>query len=195
MVRSGALGSLVEHSHRPIARGAMASGKRTLPAPASITRALREFLAAEVAGGLVLVVAAAAALVWANSPWDGAYYRLWETEISVTLEDWSLALDLRDWVNEGLMAVFFVVVALEIKRELIEGELRDPKKAALPVIAAIGGMAVPAACFVAIADGGPDGRGWGIPMATDIAFALGVAASCGSSCSHWPSSMTSAPSW
>jgi NhaA family Na+:H+ antiporter len=164
----------------------MADNQRTIPATSTVTRALREFLAAEVAGGVVLVVAAIVSLVWANSPWDGAYRQLWETDISVRLGDWSLALDLRHWVNEGLMAVFFVVVGLEVKRELFEGELRDLQKAALPVVAAIGGMVVPAACYLAITGGGPDGRGWGIPMATDIAFALGVAALVGR---RLPSSM------
>ena len=151
----------------------------TPPAP---TRALREFLSTEMAGGFVLLVAAAVGLVWANSPWADGYHRLWESELSIRLGDWSLALDLRHWVNEGLMALFFLVVGLEIKRELLEGELRDPRRAALPVLGALGGMVVPAALYLVVSGVGGEGeagRGWGIPMATDIAFALGVVAVVG----------------
>jgi Na+:H+ antiporter, NhaA family len=157
----------------------MAGNQRTSSGQLTLTRALRAFLATEVAGGIVLVAAAAAALVWANSPWDQAYHELWDTELSVALGRWELALDLREWVAEGLMAIFFVVVALEVKRELLEGELRDRRRAALPVIAALGGMIVPAAIYLGLNSGGAGQRGWGIPMATDIAFALGVAALVG----------------
>src|SRR5918994_4819959 len=157
----------------------MAGNQRTSSGQLPLTRALRAFLATEIAGGIVLVIAAAAALVWANSPWDQAYHELWDTELVITLGRWELALDLREWVTEGLMAIFFVVVALEVKRELLEGELRDPRRAALPVIAAFGGMIVPAAIYLALNSGGAGQRGWGIPMATDIAFALGVAALVG----------------
>jgi NhaA family Na+:H+ antiporter len=150
--------------------------KRAIPDPSAATRALREFVATEVAGGIVLVAAACVALVWANSPWQEAYRSLWETELSVALGSWSIDLDLRHWVNDGLMAIFFVVVGMEVKRELVEGELREPRRAALPVIAAIGGMVLPALLYLALNRGGDGGRGWGIPMATDIAFALGVAA-------------------
>jgi NhaA family Na+:H+ antiporter len=157
----------------------MAGNQRTISGQLTLTRALRAFLATEIAGGIVLVIAAAAALVWANSPWDQAYHELWDTELVITLGRWELALDLREWVTEGLMAIFFVVVALEVKRELLEGELRDPRRAALPVIAAFGGMIVPAAIYLSLNSGGAGQRGWGIPMATDIAFALGVAALVG----------------
>jgi NhaA family Na+:H+ antiporter len=153
--------------------------KPAISRPVVLTRALREFLATEVAGGVVLLAATAIALAWANSPWRGGYRRLWETELAVRLGQWSIALDLRHWVNEGLMAIFFVVVGLEIKRELFEGELRDRRQAALPVIAAVGGMVVPAGLYLAVTAGGSGARGWGIPMATDIAFALGVAALVG----------------
>jgi NhaA family Na+:H+ antiporter len=154
----------------------MARTRPSIPGPFTLTRAVREFVATEVAGGLVLVVAAALALVWVNAPWGETYEELWQTPLAISLGDWTLSLDLRDWVNEGLMTLFFLVVALEIKRELLEGELRDPRRAVLPLIGAIGGMVVPALIYLAIAGGGPAGRGWGIPMATDIAFALGVAA-------------------
>ena len=159
----------------------MARSRRSIPGPTTITSGLREFLATEVAGGFLLVVAATAALVWVNSPWEGSYYRLWHTDLTFTLGSWSLGLDLQHWVNEGLMAIFFFVVGLEVKRELLEGELRDPSRAALPVVAAVGGMAVPALLYLLFNAGGPGGRGWGIPMATDISFALGVAAIIGRS--------------
>ncbi|MEY2474717.1 MAG: Na+:H+ antiporter, NhaA family [Actinomycetota bacterium] len=133
--------------------------------------ALRRFLSTEVAGGAVLVVAAVVALAWANAPWSEAYRDLWDNELG--------PLDLRHWINDGLMSVFFLVVALEIKRELTTGELRERRNAALPVFAAGGGMLVPAAIYLAINAGGAGARGWGIPMATDIAFAVGVLALLG----------------
>src|SRR5262245_12640655 len=104
------------------------------------SRALREFLATEAAGGLLLVAAAVAALVWANSAWQAGYEALWTTEAGVHIGGWELELDLRQWVNEGLMAVFFLVVGLEVKRELLLGELRDRRQALLPIVAAAGGM-------------------------------------------------------
>ena len=137
-------------------------------------RPLRDFLAAEAAGGAVLLVAAVVALVWANSPWKASYHDLWATELSIGLGDHVLAMDLRHWVNEGLMTIFFFVVGLEIKRELVEGELRQPRQATLPVIAAIGGMVVPALLYLAVNAGGVGGHGWAIPMSTDIAIAVGV---------------------
>ena len=135
---------------------------------------LREFLDTEVAGGVVLLAATAIALVWANSPWQAAYQALWSTELAIQVGRWALALDLRHWINDGLMALFFFVVGLEIKRELVAGELRSPRNAALPAVTALGGMVLPALVFLALNRGGPGSRGWGIPMATDIAFAVGV---------------------
>ena len=152
-------------------RGAAAASTSSSP-----SRALREFLATETAGGAALVLAAAVALVWANSPWQAGYERLWSTELGVHLGTWELELDLRGWVNDGLMAIFFLAVALEVKRELLVGELRDRRRAALPVVAAVGGMIVPAAVYLSISSSGAGADGWGIPMATDIAFALGVLA-------------------
>jgi Na+:H+ antiporter, NhaA family len=131
---------------------------------------LRDFLRQEAAGGIVLFVAAVVALVWANSPAGGAYEDLWEVEV------W---LDLRHWVNDGLMAIFFFVVGLEIKRELVCGELNEPRAAALPALAAVGGVVLPVLVFVAITAGGEGARGWAIPAATDIAFAVGVLALLG----------------
>ena len=135
---------------------------------------LRDFLRTESAGGVFLLAAAVVALVWANSPWQDSYAELWETVLSIDLGGHELSLDLRGWINEGLMAIFFFVVGLEIKRELVDGELREPRRAALPAIAAIGGMIVPAFLFLAINAGGDASAGWAIPMATDIAIAVGV---------------------
>ena len=140
---------------------------------------LQRFFRTEISGGVVLLVAAVAALVWANSPWRSAYDSLWATPVQLRLGELSFDEDLRHVVNDALMAVFFFVVGLEIKRELVAGELRAWRTAALPAIAALGGMAVPAVLYVAISAGGPGARGWGIPMATDIAFAIGVLALLG----------------
>lgn len=145
--------------------------------PTAILGPLRSFLQTEAASGVLLVVAALAALVWANSPWRDSYERLWQgTSFTVRLGGLHLSETLRHWVNEGLMTAFFLVVGLEIKRELRTGELRDRRAALLPAVAALGGMIVPALVYLAFNAGGPAARGWGIPMATDIAFALGVTA-------------------
>ena len=141
--------------------------------PVSI-RPLRDFLAAESAGGILVVGAALLALVWANSPWQESYRELWATAIEVRFGSMSLAMDLRQFVNEALMTIFFFVVGLEIKREVVEGELREPARRALPVFAAMGGMILPALIYAGINFGTPEQRGWGIPMATDIALAVGV---------------------
>ncbi|CAN5665761.1 Na+/H+ antiporter NhaA [soil metagenome] len=147
--------------------------------PRLLVRPLREFLDTEVASGVVLLAATIAALVWANSPWQDAYESLWTTELALRIGSFSLAEDLRHWVNDALMAIFFFVVGLEIKRELVEGELMEPRRAALPAIAALGGMVVPALAYAVVNTGGEGIQGWGIPMATDIAFALGVLALLG----------------
>ncbi len=139
---------------------------------------LADFLRTEAAGGVLLVGAAIAALLWANI-WPGSYGSFWHTEASLSVGDWSLAFDLQHWVNEALMTVFFLVVGLEIKRELTEGELNEPRRAAFPFVAAVGGMAVPAALYAIINGGAPSSNGWAIPMATDIAMALGVLALLG----------------
>ncbi len=117
-----------------------------------------------------------AALVWANSPWAGSYVELLHTYVGVSWGDAAFKLSLHHWINDGLMVVFFFVIGLEIKRELVVGELSSFNKAALPVAAAVGGMVVPAVLFFVLNIGGEGARGWGIPMATDIAFALGVLA-------------------
>ncbi len=135
--------------------------------------------ASSLASSFVLLGAVLVALLWSNSIWRGSYDALWAAEPTSALGGWGLALDLREWVNEGLMASFFMVAALEIRRELVDGELRDRRRAALPVIAAAGGMVVPAAIYSVVNAGGAGAPGWGIPMATDIAFALGVVAVAG----------------
>ncbi len=140
---------------------------------------LRDFLHTEAAGGALLVLASIVALVWANSPWSASYERLWNSEVGITVAGHSLVLDLQHWVNDGLMTIFFLVVGLEIKRELTSGHLAGRRAATLPIAAAFGGMLVPAALYLAIA-GGSAPNGWGVPMATDIALAVGVLALAGS---------------
>ena len=154
--------------------------KSHLPRRSALIRPLRDFLATEAAGGLVVVAAAVAAMVWANSPFSGSYHSIWDTEISLRLGNHALQLDLRHWVNDGLMTIFFFVVGLEIKRELVEGELRDTRKAIVPVAGAIGGIAVPALIYLSLNHGTPSARGWGIPIATDIALAIGLLSLVGS---------------
>jgi NhaA family Na+:H+ antiporter len=139
-----------------------------------VGRPIAGFLRVEAASGIVLLLAAVVAMVWANSPWAGSYDALWETEVTLRAGSFELSEDLRHWVNDALMVLFFFVVGLEIKYEIVSGELRDPKAASVPIIAALGGMAVPALIYTAFNAGGPGSVGWGIPMATDIAFAVGV---------------------
>lgn len=134
------------------------------------------FIYSETISGALLLVCAIAALGWANSPWSPSYFALRDTPVSLQIGAFSLALDLQHWINDGLMAVFFFVVALEIKRELIHGDLSDARKAALPVAAALGGMVLPAGIYFAVNVGGPGAAGWGVPMATDIAFAVAILA-------------------
>jgi NhaA family Na+:H+ antiporter len=141
-----------------------------------MVRPLQEFLQESTASAVLLVIAALVALVWVNSSIGDSYDRLWGTTFTLGSGRWAVSHDLRHWVNDGLMALFFLVVGLEIKREFLSGELRDRRTAALPLIAAVGGMAVPALIYLAINAGGDGARGWGIAMPTDIAFTLGVLA-------------------
>jgi len=138
-----------------------------------VARPVREFLRVEAAGSVLLLAAAVAALVWANSVWSESYEAFWHTPISLDLGVIHLEETLQHWVNDALMVIFFVV-GLEIKYELVHGDLHDPRTAALPVVAALGGMVVPAGIYALVVAGGEGGSGWGIPMATDIAFAVGV---------------------
>jgi NhaA family Na+:H+ antiporter len=157
----------------------------------ALTRARRSFVIRQVVlpvqsfirtagqSSIVLLAAALAALLWANSPWGEGYSRFWETVITFNLGFITIQESLREWVDNGLMALFFFVVGLEVKHELVEGELSSPRAAALPALAALGGMVVPASIYIAFNAGGKGFSGWGIPMATDIAFALGVLALLG----------------
>ena len=140
---------------------------------------LKEFVHDEAFGGILLLACALAALVWANSPWGETYDAVWSTELTLGTVQYHLTESLRHWVNDGLMAIFFFVVGLEIKRELLVGELASPRRAALPAIAALGGVLVPAVIYALLNWGTTGEQGWGIPMATDIAFALGVLALLG----------------
>src|SRR5215468_277471 len=134
----------------------------------------QRFFRTETLGGLVLLGFGLAALAIANSPLSAAYNHLWEIPLTLGIVPHGLSLSLHDWINDALMAVFFLLVGLEIKRELLVGELASVKKAALPIVGAIGGMIVPAAIYWMFNRTGIGARGWGIPMATDIAFALGA---------------------
>src|SRR5262245_7416428 len=134
----------------------------------------QRFFRTETLGGVVLLAFALAALVIANSPSAGWYNHLWETPLKVGIVHCELSLSLHDWINDGLMAVFFLLVGLEIKRELLAGELSSARQAALPIACAIGGMVVPAGIYLMFNFRGIGSHGWGVPMATDIAFALGA---------------------
>jgi NhaA family Na+:H+ antiporter len=146
------------------------------PIAARVIGPFQRFFSTEAAGGIVLLACAAIALVWANSTWANAYRQLWETPLGLETRSFGLSLTLHEWVNDGLMAVLFFFVGLEITREVLIGELSSRRSAALPVAAAIGGMVVPAAIYAIVNRGGAGAHGWGVPMATDIAFALGVLA-------------------
>ena len=145
--------------------------------PTRFVRPVLRFTGVEAAGGIVLLICAIAAVIWANAPFGESYATFWNVHLTLEIGD-LIHLDesLKDFVNDALMVVFFFVVGLEVKRELVLGELRDPKHAALPAIAALGGMIVPALIFLAFVAGEPGeaARGWGIPIATDIAFSVGV---------------------
>jgi NhaA family Na+:H+ antiporter len=150
--------------------------------PTPIQRVLSpfaRFFRLESAGGIVLIACALLAVAWANSPWADSYHHLWETKLGVSLGPWAVSHTVHHWINDGLMAVFFFLVGLEIKREASVGELASLRRAALPAAAAVGGMVVPALIYVLLNAGGEGASGWGIPMATDIAFALGVLALMG----------------
>jgi len=148
--------------------------------PSSFTT--KNFISQESIGGVILVIAAVVAIVWANSSFYDSYHWLWnELKMGFSFGDFELEANLHHWINDGLMAVFFFTIGLEVKREIMVGGLSTPKKAFLPIMAAIGGMVVPALVFVLFNKGNLEGmNGWGIPMATDIAFSLGILALLGS---------------
>jgi Na+:H+ antiporter, NhaA family len=167
---------------------AMPSERSPLPPEASprarrvvraLARPVERFLSIEASSGILLVAIAAIAMAWANSPWHESYHDVWHAPVVLGLGPWHASTTLHFVINDVLMTVFFFVVGLEIRRELHDGELADLRRAALPGFAALGGMLAPAAIFIALNPRGPGASGWGIPMATDIAFALGVLALLG----------------
>jgi Na+/H+ antiporter NhaA len=150
--------------------GGRTAWARNLAAP------VRSFLSTETGGAIVMLGAAVAALVWANSPWSHSYEAVWTTRLAVRIGSAGIATDLRHWVNEGLMTLFFLVVGLEAKRQLDLGELRERRRLAIPVVAAIGGVTVPILIYLAFNAGRAGAHGWGAAMSTDTAFALGAVA-------------------
>jgi NhaA family Na+:H+ antiporter len=166
--------------------------ERTLPprwaesrryVPRTFVQPVLQFMRNEAAGGVVMLLAAVVALVWANSAFGDSYFRLFEARIDIGFGGYHFhhlsELTVQEWINDAMMVIFFFVVGLEIKRELVVGELRDPRAAAMPVLGALGGMLVPALIYTFFNAGGPASHGWGIPMATDIAFAVGVVSMIG----------------
>ena len=149
--------------------------------PRVVIQPTQRFMNSNISGAIVMLAAAVLALIWANTPWGSVYERLWDTEVQLSVGGFDAVsgLTLRQWVTDGAMAFFFYVVALEIKREMVSGDLRDPRAAALPIIGALGGMVVPALIYLAFNAGGPGEHGWGVPMATDIAFAVAVITAAG----------------
>ena len=154
-------------------------GQLTPPRIYRLIRPFQEFARIQASSGILLLVCTVLALLWANSPWADTYTRLLDTKVTVGADGFAIKESVLHWINDGLMAVFFFVVGLEIKREVLAGELSSFRQAALPIAAALGGMIVPALLYTALNAGGPGAAGWGVPMATDIAFALGVLALLG----------------
>jgi Na+:H+ antiporter, NhaA family len=149
------------------------SRRKILPID-TLTSPFAHFAKMEAAGGILLLASTIAALVWANSRWEQTYHAIWKIQVVLGFGRFSLSESRHEWINDGLMSIFFFLVGLEIKREILIGELASFRQAAFPFIAALGGTIVPALIYVSITHGGTGQKGWGIPMATDIAFALGV---------------------
>src|SRR5688500_499527 len=142
----------------------------------------RLYMGTEAGGSALLLAATLLALAWANSPWSAAYDAFWSTPASIGAGDLTLSLDLRHWVNDAAMALFFLVVGLEVTREVTTGELRDRRNVAAPALGALGGLVAPALIYLALNPSGPASAGWGIVMSTDTAFVLGVLALFGPRC-------------
>jgi NhaA family Na+:H+ antiporter len=155
-------------------------GEISKPLGVRVRVMFRQFTRIQASGGILLLLATVLALFWANSAWSESYFELWETYFSISLGDLTLKESLLHWVNDGLMVIFFFLVGLEIKREILVGELASFRRAALPLMAAVGGMLLPAAIYLMFNVGGVGQSGWGIPMATDIAFMLGLLTILGS---------------
>jgi NhaA family Na+:H+ antiporter len=145
-----------------------------------LIRPFQRFASQEAAGGLVLFLATVVALVWANSPWAESYFAYWQGYLEIGAGRFTTSHSIHHWINDGLMAIFFFVMGMEIKRELLVGELKSPRAAALPILAALGGVVAPALIYLAATGGTDAAKGWAIPTATDIAFSLGVLALLGS---------------
>src|SRR5215472_18780607 len=141
-----------------------------------LTSPFVRFARMEAASGILLLASTLAALVWANSPWEQTYEELWNTQVSIGFGRFFLSETRLEWINDGLMSIFFFLVGLEIKREVLIGELSSLRQAAFPVISAVGGAIVPALLYLLIAHGQGVQQGWAVPMATDIAFVIGVLA-------------------
>lgn len=139
-----------------------------------LIRPINKFIRNESSAGIILFVSALIAMIWANSAWKESYHHFWEIPLGISLGSFEVNKTLHHWINDGLMAVFFFVIGLELKREIVGGELSNPKNAVLPIVAGLGGMIVPALIFVTLNKDQAAAAGWGIPMATDIAFALGI---------------------
>jgi Na+/H+ antiporter NhaA len=167
---AGDLTATADAARQAASEGGRTAWARNLAAP------VRSFLSTETAGAVVMLAAAVLALLWANSPWSHTYEQVWTTRLTITLGAHGLSANLRQWINEGLMTLFFLVVGLEAKRELDLGELRERRRVAVPVFAAIGGVVVPIAIYLAFNAGGAGAHGWGAAMSTDTAFALGAVA-------------------
>jgi NhaA family Na+:H+ antiporter len=178
----------LSYDHQTTEREMLESREGQVRLPAEpihrITAPLERFMHVEAASGIALLAATIAALILANSPLSDWFLGIWETEVGFRAGSFEMVHSLKHWINDGLMGIFFFVIGLEVKRELVIGELRDPRRAALPVFAAIGGMVVPAGIYLALQAGEPGARGWGIPMATDIAFVVGCMAVLGSRVPH-----------
>lgn len=151
-----------------------------------ILKPVSKFIHQEFTGGIILFISVIIAILWANSPWAGSYHQLWETKFAIGIDGQRFVQPLHIWINDGLMALFFFVIGLELKREFIAGELSSIKKASLPMVAALGGMIVPALIYIIFNHNLSSSHGWGIPMATDIAFALGLLSLAGK---HIPGSI------
>lgn len=154
--------------------------KDTIDQKPQSTNSFSDFFHTESAGGIMLILSTVIAMIWANSPWSETYFAIWETKLTLALGDFGISKPLSLWINDGLMAVFFFLVGLEIKREVMAGELSSFRKASLPFFAAVGGMVIPVAVFFLFHGSNPGRDAWGITMATDIAFSLGILTLLGS---------------
>src|SRR5271166_3231331 len=154
----------------PRTYGALQVKRRESLVTRAVVMPIQQFIHIQGISSVLLLAAAIAALVWANSPWHDSYHHVWEMELALS----QLRLPVHAWINDALMAIFFFLVGMEIKHEIVHGELGDIRRAALPIFAALGGMIVPALLYALVNHGQDSQHGWGIPMATDIAFSLGV---------------------